>query len=126
MQVLRLPVVAARAVGNPLACLRQQLHQPDRARLRDGVGVEFGLLVDHRGDELWLELVVLGVPDDDVLVTERVAKALVPGRLSLEDVDGKGRDHDPEHTQRRHPQLVSSFITPATHASRSSSVPLLT
>jgi hypothetical protein len=125
-QVVGLPLVAPGAVGDPLTRLRQQLHQPDRAGRRPRIRVELRLLVDHGGHELGIQVVVLRVTDDDLLVAERVAQPLVPARLGLEDVKGERREHEPEHAHCGQPHPVNSFITPATQASRSSSVPVFT
>ena len=44
-------------------------------------GVELALPVDDRREKRRVEVVVLGVPADDVLVLQRVAQTHVPGRL---------------------------------------------
>ncbi len=67
---------------------------------------------------------------DDLVVAERVAETqhevgLVPG-----EHDGDGAEHrDRRETDDEAPHglsVVNSAMTPATHASRSSSVPVLT
>ena len=62
---------------------------------RLGVRVEPALDVDDRGEERRVEVVVRGVPADDVLVLERVARAEVPVRLLLDDPRGRtGEDQN--------------------------------
>jgi hypothetical protein len=128
-QVLGPPALAAGPVGDALAGLREQLHQSDRAGAGACIGVELALLVDHRGQQVGLESVVLGMALDDLLVAQRVTHPLVPARLRLEDVEGEPREGDDEHREPGEPAHASAFssaITPPTQASSSSSEPVFT
>src|SRR3954451_2540374 len=62
----------AGAQGNALGGARKELHQADRSGPRAGVSVELALLVDDRGEERAVEVVVARVAPDDRLVAERV------------------------------------------------------
>ena len=125
-EVALVPAAAAGAVGDPLRGRGQELHQADCAGAGHGIGLELRLLVDHGREQVRLEVVVLGVPDDDLLVRERVAHPLVPARLRLEHVERERRDDRAEDADRGELHPVSSRITPATHSSSSSSVPVFT
>src|SRR5438034_1433312 len=61
---------AAGVNGDPLRGRGQELHQPDRTRARARIGPELALLVDDSGEQGRVEVVVLGVPADDLLVPE--------------------------------------------------------
>src|SRR5919202_6432032 len=81
VEVLDLEARAAGADGDPLRRRRLKLHQAERARVRAGARAELALLVDDRGEERRVEPIVPRVPADDLVVGERVAQPLVPGRL---------------------------------------------
>ena len=87
-------------------------------------GVEPALGVDDGREQRRVEVVVPGVAAHDRLVAERVADALDEVRLPVpngvrdaaEHRDADDKDEEPPHD----PSFVSSAITPATQASRSS------
>src|SRR5439155_4905180 len=117
----------ARMDGDSLGRVREELHQTDRAGGRPGVRLELRLLVDDRGQERRVEVVVARVATNDLLVGQWIPQPLPPARLGRlqrgERCDQRPDEHDhaedPFHGTR-------SAITPATNASSSSTVPSLT
>src|SRR4029079_4129198 len=103
------------------------LHQADRTRAGASVGLEFRLLVDHRGDQRRIEAVVTRVPAHDLLVAKRVPEPLPPGRLRTLSQPDRQQHTAGEHDHREEaPHAVSLPTTSATKASSSASVPSLT
>src|SRR5207245_3495874 len=77
--------IALRRVG-------EDLHQPDRSRLRARVRLELRLLVDDGRDQCRIELVVPRMTSHDLLVVERVPEPLPPARLrGLQHAERKGK-----------------------------------
>ncbi len=123
---------------DPLRRLREELHQPDRARARARVGVELALRVDHAREQRGRQIVVPGMCPDDRLVAKRVADPLVPLRLGRDDPrrDPRGRrrgeqqgDGETLHARADASASASACscrMTSPTHAPRSSYVPVLT
>jgi len=84
--------LAAGANRDPFGGDRLELHQPDRSGLRLGICAELALGVDHRGEQVWIEMVVAGMTPDDRVVAERVPQPLVPRWLGRID----DHERDPE------------------------------
>src|SRR5581483_709282 len=119
----------ARPRRDALRGRRQQLHQPDRARLRARVGPEAALLVDDGGEERAVEPVVARVAADDLLVAVGVPEPLVPGRLRVvhrADADRDGRGDGAQQGEPAEERYRSSSSTRSTKRSTSSSEPSFT
>src|SRR2546423_6076051 len=120
VEVVEAEARAAGADRDPLGGRGLELHQPDRARVRARARAELALLVDDRREERRVEAVVPRMAADDLLVRERVAEPLVPGRLRAVHVREAcgGGAHDPE--EREDPRHDSrSSTSPAKRSSPS-------
>src|SRR5207237_7754681 len=71
----------SRVDSDSLRRVRKQLHQSDRPRARLHVRAKLALLVDHRGQQGGVEVVVPSVAPDDRVVLERIPEANPPAGL---------------------------------------------
>src|SRR2546426_8728856 len=112
---------------DPFGGVRQELHQADRAGRRPSVGLELRLLIDDRGQERRVEVVVVRVAPHDLFVGERIPQPLPPTRLRGLQRGERRKQRPDEQDEAEGPfHVARSAITPARNASSSSSVPSLT